>query len=77
MKKKSRELTAKVVSTKMKDTIVVVTERFLLHPLYKKPMRRTKRLSVHAPGHTVQVGDVVSIREVKPVSKTKHFQLIQ
>ncbi len=74
---KGRELTGKVASTKMKDSIVVVIERFILHPIYKKPVRRTNRLAVHAPGHTVKTGDVVTIKEIKPVSKTKHFMLVQ
>lgn len=70
-----REFVGKVVSTKMKDTIVVIIERFILHPLYKKPVRKTQKLSVHAPENNVIVGDTVKIQETKPISKTKHFIL--
>lgn len=70
-----KEFTGKVVSTKMKDTIIVRVERMVLHPLYKKPMRRTKRMAVHAPAHTVKEGQVVTIQETKPISKTKFFIL--
>lgn len=74
---KAKELSGKVVSTKMKDTVIVAIERFILHPLYKKPVRRTKRVAVHAPNHTVKEGSVVTIQETKPVSKTKHFILVK
>lgn len=59
----------------MKDTVTVAVERYVQHPKYKKFMRRTKKYLVHNPGNTVQEGDTVTIREVKPISKRKHFQI--
>ncbi len=62
-----------VVKTAMKDTATVAVERFIQHPKYKKYIRSSKKYLVHNPGNTAQVGDVVAIRETKPISKRKHF----
>jgi small subunit ribosomal protein S17 len=62
-----------VVSAKAKDTITVAVERYVKHPKYKKFLRRTKKYLVHDAGNTCAEGDVVSIQEVKPISKRKHF----
>jgi small subunit ribosomal protein S17 len=71
-----RVLKGTVVSTKMKDTITVAVERYVMHPKYKKFMRRTKKFLVHDAGNTAVEGAVVEIREVRPMSKRKHFALI-
>jgi small subunit ribosomal protein S17 len=71
-----RVLRGTVVSTKMKDTITVAVERYVMHPKYKKFMRRTKKYLVHDAGNTAVVGTVVDIRETRPMSKRKHFELI-
>ena len=73
---KRRELIGTVVSTAMNRTIVVEVVRLSRHPLYKKTVKRTKNFAVDADPTTVAVGDTVKIAETKPVSKTKHFQLI-
>jgi small subunit ribosomal protein S17 len=70
-------LTGKVVSTKMQKTIVVEIERSFLHPLYKKYMKKFNRLKVHSDVSEVKVGDTVSICETRPLSKEKHFKLVQ
>ena len=72
---KGKEFTGIVVKTAMKDTATVAVERFVKHPVYKKYMRRTKKYLVHDAGNTAHVGDKVSIRETKPISKNKHFVL--
>lgn len=66
-----------VVSSKMKDTIVVEVSRFVKHPKYRKFIKRMKKYHVHDPGNTKQEGDKVTIRETKPISKTKHFVVVQ
>ncbi len=71
-----RVLRGTVVSTKMKDTITVAVERYVKHPKYKKYMRRTKKFLVHDAGNTAAVGQVVDIKETRPLSKRKHFELI-
>lgn len=73
---KGRVLRGTVVSTKMQDTIAVAVERYVMHPKYKKFMRRTKKFLVHDKGNTAKDGDVVEIRETRPISKRKHFELV-
>jgi len=72
-----RTLRGKVVSTKMRDTITVAVERYVKHPKYKKFMRRTKKYLVHDAGNTAKEGQVVDIRETRPLSKRKHFELVK
>lgn len=71
-----RVLRGKVVASKMTDTITVAVERYVKHPKYKKFMRRTKKYLVHDKGNTAQVGTTVEIKEVRPISKRKSFELI-
>ncbi len=72
-----RVLRGTVVSTKMKDTITVAVSRYVMHPKYKKFMNRTKKFLVHDAGNTAKEGDKVEIRETRPRSKRKHFELIK
>jgi small subunit ribosomal protein S17 len=65
-----------VVSDKMKDTVVVRVTRYVKHPKYKKFMKLSKRFKAHNPGNTVKVGEIVSIRSCRPISKTKSFEVI-
>ena len=69
-------LKGKVVSTKMKDTVVVLVERYVKHPQYGKFIRLRKKIKAHDAGNTKSVGDVVSIRETKPISKQKSFIVV-
>jgi small subunit ribosomal protein S17 len=48
-----------------------------MHPKYKKFMRRTKKFLVHDKGNTAKEGDKVEIRETRPISKRKHFELVK
>ena len=71
-----RVLRGVVVSTKMQDTIAVAVERYVKHPKYKKFMRRTKKYLVHDKGNTAKEGDLVDIKETRPLSKRKRFVLM-
>lgn len=71
----AKKLTGKVVSTKMKDTVVVLVERYEKHPKYEKYIKSSKKFKAHDAGNTAQMGDKVTIVETKPISKDKHFQL--
>ncbi|HEY4694706.1 MAG TPA: 30S ribosomal protein S17 [Candidatus Nanoarchaeia archaeon] len=62
----------KVVSTKMNKTVVVEIERWVVHPIYKKRMKRTKKLSAHNE-LPVEIGNIVELGQTKPFSKTKNF----
>lgn len=70
-------LSGVVVSTKMRDTIVVAVTRFVQHPKYRKFMRMTKRYHVHDPGNTAKEGETVQIAACRPISKTKAFRLVR
>jgi small subunit ribosomal protein S17 len=76
VKSHKRTLTGAVVSTKMKDTIVVLTHRFVKHPKYKKFMQVSKRYKAHDAGNTAKEGEKVTIIECAPISKDKHFTLM-
>ncbi|MDQ3090001.1 MAG: 30S ribosomal protein S17 [bacterium] len=62
-----------VVSDKMKDTVVVLIERYVKHPKYGKFIKRRKKFKAHDAGNTKKIGDKVEIIETKPISKDKHF----
>lgn len=74
--KKRKELTGIVKSVRMKQTVVVSVERRTRHPLYRKTVRRTKNFAAHVNNIELIVGDVVRIGETKPMSKTKHFEVL-
>ena len=65
-----------VVSTKMKDTIVVSVNRFVKHPRYKKYIERRKKYHAHDAGNTKVMGESVTIVETKPISKLKRFKVV-
>ncbi len=66
-----------VVKSAMKDTATVQVERYVKHPKYKKYMRRSKKFLVHDPGNTAKVGDKVTFRETRPISKMKRFIIVK
>lgn len=74
---KGREFRGTVVSSKMKDTVAVLVERYVKHPKYKKFMRKAKKYLAHDAGNTLEEGTKVTIREVKPISKRKHFEVVK
>ena len=65
-----------VVSDKMEKTVVVNVERTFSHPLYKKYIKRSKSYHVHDNSNNCKVGDMVSIQECRPLSKTKRWEVI-
>ncbi len=73
--RKVRTLTGRVVSDKMDKTITVLVERKVKHPLYKKYVKRSTKLSVHDEENAGHLGDVVAITESRPISKTKSWRL--
>jgi small subunit ribosomal protein S17 len=66
-----------VVSDKMQETVVVRVERRVMHPIYKKTIRLSKKYSAHDEGNQCKVGEVVRIRECPPISKTKRWEVIR
>ena len=72
---KVRTLTGRVVSSKMNKTVTVLVERRVKHPLYGKIITRSTKYHVHDEENTCQEGDTVQIKECRPISKTKSWQL--
>ena len=72
-----RTVTGKVISNKMDKTIVVEVERKIKHPLYGKYIRRTSKMYAHDADNACKIGDVVLIQQSRPLSKTKHWMLVQ
>lgn len=66
-----------VVSNKMDKTVVVAVETLIKHPLYARRIKRTKRLKVHDEANTCTVGDVVRVMETRPLSKEKHWRVVE
>jgi len=73
MREQRRALVGKVVSDKMEKTIVVQVERVSRHPLYGKVMKSHKKYKAHDETNDARIGDVVQIRECRPISKDKTF----
>jgi small subunit ribosomal protein S17 len=74
---KNKIFSGKIVSTKMKDTVVVLIERFTKHPKYGKFLKRQKKFKAHDAGNKHKEGEVVDIVEVKPISKDKRFMVVE
>jgi small subunit ribosomal protein S17 len=72
-----RILQGVVVSDKQDKTIVVRVERRLMHPIYKKFIRRSKKYAAHDENNVGKIGDVVRIQECRPISKNKTWELVQ
>jgi small subunit ribosomal protein S17 len=73
---RARTLSGIVVSEKMKDTCVVSVTRFVKHKKYKKYFKVSKKFKAHDAGNTKKVGEKISIMETKPISKDKHFIVV-
>lgn len=66
-----------VVSVNMNKTVIVEVSHNFRHPLYKKSIERTKRYACHNESLSLAVGDKVTITETRPVSKNKHFRIVE
>jgi small subunit ribosomal protein S17 len=71
-----RVLEGVVVSDKMDKTVVVRVERRVMDPIYGKYIRRSKKYAAHDAGNVYKAGDVVQIRECRPISKSKRWEVI-
>ncbi len=71
-----RILRGTVVSDKPNKTVIVRVERRVTHPVYKKVIRLSKRYAAHDETNVCKIGDIVSIRECRPLSKTKCWEVV-
>ena len=72
-----RVLIGTVVSNKMEKSVTVQVDRRVKHPLYKKFMTRSKKIAAHDETNLLEIGDQVRIRECRPISKSKRFEVIE
>jgi len=75
--KAKRTVTGRVTSNKMDKTITVLIERKVKHPLYGKFMKKSTKLHVHDENNECGMGDVVQIKECRPMSKSKSWTLVK
>jgi small subunit ribosomal protein S17 len=73
--RKSR--TGVVTSNKMNKTITVAIERKIMHPLYGKYLKKTRKLMAHDEKQEASIGDTVRIMETRPISKSKRWRLVE
>ena len=71
-----RVMQGTVVSDQRDKTVTVLVERRFKHPVYKKYVRKSKKYAAHDQDNSRKVGDIVRIRECRPLSKTKHWEVI-
>ena len=74
---KIRTRVGKVVSDKMDKTIVVMIERTVRHPKYGKIMKRRTKIHAHDENQVCHIGNIVKVRESRPLSKTKSWVLVE
>jgi small subunit ribosomal protein S17 len=74
--KNVRTVQGRVVSNKMDKTITVMIERFVKHPIYGKFMKRSTKLHAHDEANVCNEGDLVSVTECRPISKSKTWMLV-
>lgn len=72
-----REWVGQVVSDKMDKTVVVAVSRVVRHPFYRKILRRVTKLKAHDEKNECKVGDRVRLIETRPISKDKHWRVVQ
>ena len=75
--KRTRELVGKVVSNANDKTITVLVETYKKDKLYGKRVKYSKKYAAHDAKNEAKVGDKVRIAETRPLSKTKHFRLVE
>lgn len=77
MTESTRTVQGRVVSNKMDKTITIAVERKVKHPIYGKFIKRTTKLHAHDETNQCNEGDVVTVRECRPLSKSKNWTLVE
>ena len=77
MKKNNKGMIGTVVSVKGQKTVIVTVVHTVRHPIYKKQSRIKRRFAVHNEHADITVGDTVRIGQTRPISKTKHFIVME
>ena len=72
-----RTITGRVSSDKMDKTITIVVERLVRHPIYGKYIRRSTKVHAHDENNACRQGDLVKIKQCRPLAKTKSWTLVE
>jgi len=73
---KKKRLQGIVVSDKMNKTAVVSVTRYVKHPKYQKYIKKSKKYKAHDEENKAKTGDRVTIEETRPISRDKHFKIV-
>ena len=76
LKQRARTVTGKVISNRMDKSITVRIDRRVTHPVYGKIIKRSTKIHAHDANNECSIGDEVTIKEVRPISKTKSWSLV-
>lgn len=77
MQTRRQEKVGIVTSNKMQKTVVVTVGRQVIHPLYRRVVRRSKKFLAHDEKNECKVGDTVRIQETRPLSRSKRWRVVQ
>ena len=75
--KTKKEITAKVIKTSMNKSAVVSVERLVKHPVNGKFIKRSTKYHIHDENNSCSIGDIIKIRQCRPISKTKTWMLVE
>ena len=73
----ARTMTGRVVSDKMNKSITILIERSVKHPMYGKYLTKSSKIKAHDENNECKMGDMVTIQETRPISKTKSWKLVK
>lgn len=73
----ARTATGRVVSNKMDKTVTILIERRVKHPVYGKYITRSSKIHAHDENNECGIGDVVTVQETRPISKSKSWKLLR
>ena len=76
LKQRTRTVTGKVISNRMDKSITVLIDRRVTNPVYGKIIKRSTKIHAHDANNECSIGDEVTIKEVRPISKTKSWSLV-
>lgn len=75
--RRTRTVTGRVVSNRMDKTITVLIERRVRHPVYGKYLTRSSRVHAHDADNRCAIGDLVTVAQTRPISKSKSWALVE
>lgn len=72
-----KTLEGRIIAIKTPKTAIVLIERKLRHPIYQKVIKKSKKFKAHYENIKIEIGDIAIIKEIRPISKDKSFEIIK